>query len=65
MRRFDRTFQQKKSSDRVRVMTFSISDAVIEKLEKLTLANEFGSNRSAYVRSLIERAWAEHIQGVH
>lgn len=48
MRRFDRTFQQKKSSDRVRVMTFSISDAVIEKLEKLTLANEFGSNRSAY-----------------
>lgn len=64
MRRFDRTFQQKKNSDRVRVMTFSISDTVIEKLEKLTLANEFGSNRSAYVRSLIEQAWAEHIQGV-
>ena len=60
MKRFDRTYQQKKSNDRVRVMTFSISDAVIEKLEKLTLANEFGSNRSAYVRSLIERAWAEH-----
>lgn len=64
MRRFDKTFQQKKNTDRVRVMTFSISDAVIEKLEKLTLANEFGSNRSAYVRSLIERAWAEHVQGI-
>lgn len=60
MRKNYRVHPYKNSDDKVRVLTFSISDTVIEKLEKLTLANEFGSDRSAFVRSLIERAWADH-----
>jgi len=49
MRKIYRVHPYKNSDDKVRVLTFSISDTVIEKLEKLTLANEFGSNRSTFV----------------
>lgn len=39
-----------------------LSQELFGKLVKLTYENKFGTNRSAYIRSLIERAWQEHKQ---
>lgn len=43
-----------------KAITFSLNDLEIERLNSLTYENKFGTNRSAYIRSLIERAWEEH-----
>jgi hypothetical protein len=42
--------------DRIRVLTFSLRDSVISKLDDLNTEG----NRSALVTALIERAWEEH-----
>ena len=45
--------------DRIRVLTFSLRDSVISKLDDLNTEG----NRSALVTALIERAWEEHQEG--
>lgn len=39
-----------------------LSQELFGKLVKLTYENKFGTNCSAYIRSLIEHAWLEHQQ---
>lgn len=44
------------AEDRIRVLTFSLRDSVVAKLDDLNTEG----NRSAVVSGLIERAWEEH-----
>lgn len=48
------------TEDRIRVLTFSLRDSIIAKLDTLNTEG----NRSALVTALIERAWAEYQQKV-
>lgn len=47
------------TEDRIRVLTFSLRDSIIAKLNTLNTEG----NRSALVTALIERAWEEHQEG--
>lgn len=39
-----------------------LPEELFQKLERLTYENYFGTNRSAYIRTLIEQAWIEYLK---